>query len=170
MGHALRAVIGPTGSASDFASRWVAARAVALPQGFMLIPVTDALIDDISELYGSNRPDPFVELSFLSAALADAISQSSGEGPLAYIETDYFGGIGQQNAIAWDGRRVVFGPLTSETKWTGDCVIQPPASEQAINQVLRSMGVWTRGGLDEFDMLGIGEFRDTECAAKAARQ
>lgn len=168
MAHVLRAVIGPTGSASDFVSRWVGARAVTLPQAFMLVPVTDALFDDISELYGFNRPDPSAEFAYLSEALAEAISQSSREGQLAFIETDYFGGIGQQHAVVWDRGRVVLGPLTSETTWTGQDVIQPPASEEAINQVLRYMGVWTRGGQDEFDTLGLGEFRDTECAANVA--
>jgi hypothetical protein len=161
LSHSLRAVIGPCLPVTEYAGRWVQAQFVSLPQRFGLVPLTHALLDDIQELAMLDEPDPFPGFSHLSAALAQAIREVTRSGPLAYIETDYFGGVGRQRAAVWNKGRLALGPLISETPDPAAPVLAP-LSNGAINQVLRYMGVWTQNGRDEFDMLELRQYRNTE--------
>lgn len=161
MSHTLRAVIGPIPPVTEFAGRWVQAHLVPLPQRFGLVPITAALFDHIQERAMLDEPAPFAGFSHLSAALVQAIVEATRSGPLAYIETDYFGGIGRQSAIAWHKGQLALGPLTSATSAASN-IYQVPLCEEAINQALRYLGVWRQNGHDEFDMLGLGKFRNTE--------
>jgi hypothetical protein len=61
----------------------------------------------------------------------------------AVIMTEYFGGVGDQWACAFNGTRRV----------TGD--------KATINDVLRALGVVRRGEADEFDTVGLGRYRST---------
>jgi hypothetical protein len=100
MGHVLHAVIGPKASLSAFAGNWHGARVIDLPQSFGLVPLTSSLHDDIVELASIDRPDPIPGFERLSAGLEEVLRQASNIGQLAYIETDYFGGIGTQGQRA----------------------------------------------------------------------
>lgn len=62
--------------------------------------------------------------------------------PVAFIETDYFGGFGEQNARMKKGREVLL-----------------PRGE--INEALRLFGV-KRGESDEFDEVGFGRWRSND--------
>jgi hypothetical protein len=63
--------------------------------------------------------------------------------PIAYLESDY----GHEAVAVWS---------------QSDLVVQLIATEGAINQALRRIGV-TSGALDgEFAVLGLGRFRSTE--------
>jgi hypothetical protein len=70
--------------------------------------------------------------------------------------------------VVWHKGRVVFGPLTSETAGPGNSYPAPPLSEGAINQALRYLGVWRQNGQDEFDMLGLGQYRSAEAVVAKA--
>ena len=164
MSHTLRAVIGPIPPVTEFAGRWVQAHLISLPQRFGLVPMTAALLADIQELAMLDEPDPFADFAHLPAALAQAIMEATRSGPLAYVETDYWGGIGRQSAIVWNKGRLVLGPLGSETAGPMNAYPAPPLSEGAVNQALRYLGVWRQNGQDEFDMLGLGRYRSTEGA------
>jgi hypothetical protein len=168
--HELQAVIGPIPPVTEFAGRWVQAHLVALPQRFGLVPITTVLLDDIQELAMLDEPDPFTGFSRLSAALVQAIVEATRSGPLAYIETEYWGGIGRQSAVVWNKGRLVLGPLTSDNETAGANDTQPalPLSEGAINQALRYLGVWRQNGQDEFDMLSLGQYRSAEAAVVKA--
>lgn len=130
-----------------------------------MVPVTAALYDDIAELAGMGRPDPFAEFERLSAAVEASLKEISSCGRIGYIETDYFGGCGTQSAVAWEHGRVLAGPFRTAATWDGSNIQAHPDGEWAINQVLATLGVWTRGAMDAFDMLGLGRFRETETAA-----
>lgn len=60
----------------------------------------------------------------------------------AYCETDYFGGAGTQRAKYWD----------DEVKVTGF----------SINEVLKFIGVKCDERMDEFDTIGLGNFRTND--------
>ena len=77
--------------------------------------------------------------------------------PLAYVETNYQGGPGEQSAIVWAGGRIVFGPATTDT---GEP--RTPLLEGAINRALRHLGVERGDVIDEFDALGLGRHRLNE--------
>ena len=75
--------------------------------------------------------------------------------PIALVKTDYFGGQGDQWACAWkDGAVIV--------PWS-------EASVGIINTALCAIGVHPFGGLDAFDTVGLGEFRNNEDWIEFAR-
>jgi hypothetical protein len=161
----LHAVIGPRVAVEEFSNRWRLAYSISLPQKFVMIPFTAALFDDIAELVNISDPDPFPEFERLSASAEIVLSEVSQFGVLGYIETDYFGGYGTQSAIAWNKGKILLGVLKSEiTSYEATTT-----GRSAINQVLSALGVWTDRKKDEFDMLGLGNFRDTESAAGRLR-
>lgn len=153
MSHALEALVGQTHAVAEFASRWVRARVVGLPQNFALVPLSVALREDIEELVGTDKQGRFLAFAALSDAVAEAVAEASSAGALAHIETEYFGGVGEQRAVVWEQGRVTLGPLEDE---------------HAVNAALRRLGVWTDGTADEFDTLGLSRFRDTETAGRQA--
>lgn len=65
---------------------------------------------------------------------------------VAYCETDYFGGFGEQTAVVWDNKEQLYGQTDSYGP---------------INSALKLIGVERETGLDEFDTIGLGKFRDT---------
>ena len=85
--------------------------------------------------------------------------QISKAGSIAYIETEYFGGIGGQCAVVWNQGEVAAGPFReSNYPANGESVYTPP-SDGAISQALRYLGVSVGDEFDEFDALGLGNFR-----------
>jgi hypothetical protein len=79
-----------------------------------------------------------------------------GPRPLAYVEADYFGGVGTQGAAVWDSGRLAFGPV-----FIGEAV-PVPASGTPISQALARLGVARGGHHDEFEAAGLDRERDTE--------
>lgn len=82
----------------------------------------------------------------LEQALAAATEAGGG---LAYVETEYFGGQGEQSAMAFVDGREAMAPQRSR------------GGGGPINQALRRIGV-VRGADDEFDTVGLGERRSME--------
>ena len=64
--------------------------------------------------------------------------------PLAYIETDYFGGCGTQAGVLVEKGRVA---------------VPPVEGAGTIDRLLAALGVRCLPGKDEFDSLGLGSFR-----------
>ncbi|WP_373547145.1 hypothetical protein [Chamaesiphon sp.] len=168
MGHVFHAMVGSRESVKELSNRWVLAYPISLPQNFAMIPFTAALFDDIAELMNISDPDPFAEFERLSASAEIVIRDASQFGVLSYIETGYFGGCGTQSAIAWSRGKILLGALKSETTWNGESYEETPIGKSAINKILSVLGVWTDRKKDEFDMLGLGNFRDTESAVSSA--
>lgn len=117
MTHCLRAMIKPTASLSVTLKLF----SVELPQGMSLIPLTHAL-DRNMHLIGD-----------------DLMSR-----PFVSIETDYFGGVGEQWASY----------ISDDKKTNG----------QSINDALRALGVVADEDKDEFDSIELYRFRETETA------
>jgi hypothetical protein len=84
----------------------------------------------------------------LSGPLRQVIASASHHGPVAYVETDYFGGAGGQAAAVWRG-----GTIWMERRSDGS---------GPINEALRLLGVRPTPGEDEFDTLGLGRHRSNE--------
>ncbi len=146
MAHSIHAFIAPR-AAVDGAGLECPAALVRLPQGLTLLPITGELWSSIhggtdagEQRYRGlslSRWDD-AEDAFLKCLARDAAA--------AYVETDYFGGGGEQAAIAARGGRIVFGPRRGE--------------HGPVNAALRILGVRKEKGLDEFDTLGLRLFRD----------
>jgi hypothetical protein len=74
----------------------------------------------------------------------------------AVIETDYFGGMGSQSAVVYRGSEEI---MPAETDSGGP-----------INKALRVLGVVRQQGRDEFDTVGLGQYRDFDDLFEDYRQ
>lgn len=70
---------------------------------------------------------------------------------IASISTDYFGGMGYQSAKLFIDNKIEY-----EEDDEYDYSLRP------INTVLKKMGVVRKDGMDEFDMIGLGNYRTNE--------
>lgn len=161
MGHALHAVIGQLPALTDLQTRFDGVTLVALDQGFALAPLPERLFDAISSAHGApeaiRHREGFIHMT---EALDTLLSDLSRLAPVAYIETDYFGGAGSQAAAAYiDGVRTTTGGHTDESGVVAD--------SGAINEALAAIGVRRRWRMDEFDTMGLARYRDTDdCAGE----
>lgn len=70
---------------------------------------------------------------------------------IASISTDYFGGMGSQSAKLFIDNKIEY-----EEDDEYDYSLRP------INTVLKKMGIVRKDGMDEFDMIGLGNYRTNE--------
>jgi hypothetical protein len=111
---------------------------------FLLVPVGDDAFDAVVAREGPSEPvGP--EFWRLTETLMELARECSVHGPIAYGETDYFGGAGVQSAAAWIQGKLAMPPTTH------------PAGP--INAALHTIGLERAEGLDEFDTLGLGLVR-----------
>ena len=147
MGHAIQAFI-TAGTREQRALLDAAGAPIVRLSGLVLVPATDELFD---HLRGGGEPpeqgtlEPFWKLSPGLARFAESLSMHS---PVAYVETDYLGGPGDQAAAVWSRGALVMPPRRAEGG--------------PINEALRLLGVERAGHHDEFDALGLGRHRSLE--------
>ena len=77
-------------------------------------------------------------------AAEQILQQYSFRTKLAYVETDYFGGVGTQAGVLYENGRIS---------------IEPRSGDGTINLLLKELGVWCRPGKDAFDSLNLGRYR-----------
>jgi hypothetical protein len=111
-----------------------------------MIPVTDELFDAIQAAL-PDEDERLQRFEKLSAPVAWWARNLSASGMIAYIEAEFFGGVGGQSAVAWRDGEIILGPVHSE---------------DAINIALRLFGVEVGGEFDEFDAVGLGLHRSNE--------
>jgi hypothetical protein len=145
--HCLEAIIARREVLLKLAERFARARIVSLGTGVSMIPMTAELFAEISGGPAAMAQDEST-LMYLTERVEKVLSDASIVGPIAYAETEYFGGAGMQAAIAWSRGQRIFEP-------------QQGASG-VINGALASIGVHCAGNHDEFDTVGLGRFRSTE--------
>jgi hypothetical protein len=146
MGHRITGFIAVSEGLCVAASGLTNPVIVPLRHGFSFLPLSKSLV-------GDGEPMSFEVFDRLTERLRLWAEEHSKNCPLAYIETDYFGGVGAQSAIAWADGKVVFGPvLTRSTS----------AEPGAINRALQQLGVQRVSEWDEFDTVGLGWHRSNE--------
>lgn len=162
MSHHIQVIIGKEEIINDFKSRWIQAYKLSLKQGFALIPLTDDLLDDITELMDNGKEKPYPPFYQLNASLDELLKSESHKRQLAYLETEYFGGSGFQLAILYENQKLGLGPLKTETGWNQKRMLYEtlPEGKAAINQVLERIGVRRIGEKDEFDSIDLGFYRN----------
>jgi len=116
---------------------------------FVIIPMDANHYDSWSERLEFESTDARSKV-LLDGPFAHHIAAIAAESDYALIETDYFGGKGDQVAAVY--RKGKDEPLLATNRVTSG----------AINTALRSIGVVARVGADEFDTLGLGHYRDFE--------
>ncbi|MGW2707317.1 hypothetical protein [Streptomyces sp. NPDC001340] len=152
MGYELQAVIAEGEALRGVARDLPAARLASIGQGLALMPMTGALVDSVADGSGVGA------LGFwqLPGGFEKALVGWSAGGPVAYVEAEYFGGVGEQRAAVWDGGAIVLGPLHVEEG-------QPfPPAGSPISQALRRLGVVAGACEDEFSAVGLHRHRRSE--------
>lgn len=147
MSHHIRAVVGHH-AVIEHAARALDARWVALDHGVALLPMTDELFARLS--VGAPSDEPFE--TFNASVLARLREHLPAFG---YIETEYWGGTGVQRAGAWAADDVLVAP------------VEGPAD--AVNAVLRWLGVRAGDARDEWDAVGLVRFRGMDDLEAATR-
>jgi hypothetical protein len=157
MGYHLRAVIAPEPLARQVAAAFGAgSRAVPLTQDFALVPYTDQAHEQLLTTTASGA-GTFVPFWWLCTSAAHLLIDLSRFGALAYVEAEYFGGIGTQHAIVWHHRSTAHGPFS-----TPDNTPTAP-THTPISQALSHLGITgATAHRDEFDILGLGRHRHLE--------
>jgi len=124
---------------------------IPLKQNVGMLPITSTLRKSLDEDESRfHEEHPFHRL--FSTVQKNALNASS-IGRIAYIEAEFFGGIGYQSAILWEDGKAILGPFLAQNL---------PLPEMPINRVLREMGVIASDQIDEFDTLGLGIHRETD--------
>ncbi|TXS40173.1 hypothetical protein EAO75_34775 [Streptomyces sp. uw30] len=152
MGYDLQAVIADGEVLRGAARDLPAARLASIGQGLSLMPMTGVLFDSVADGSGVGA------LGFwrLPGGFEKALADWSAGRPVAYVEAEYFGGVGEQRAAVWDGGTIVLGPLQIVEG-------QPfPPAGSPISQALRRLGVVASAGEDEFSAVGLDRHRHGE--------
>ena len=152
MGYRLNAAVAEAPLLRCAARGLARARPAALRQGLALLPVTYGPVDQDDDIVVDDPPG----FLLLTDWLVERIAACSARGPLAYLEADFFGGAGSQQAVVWERGEIVLGPLHQPV---GAPV---PTSGSPLSQALRHLGVATApGDHDEFDASGLGTHRSS---------
>jgi hypothetical protein len=140
VGHHIHAIIGTAAVVARAADLGLTSTPIALESGFAWVPVPDHEIDHLTEttaLPSSPWDERFVHFGSVLPAI---VAELSVHGPVAYVETEYFGGVGEQVATAFDDRVRIL-----------EC--------GSVNNALRAIGVRAAPGRDEWDTLGLSAHR-----------
>ena len=145
MGHHIGAVL-LRGPYDDEKARAFDLKPIPLEFGITLFPLDPKHTDYWSGklgVHGSRSP----HRPLLNSEVIHHMVNAIADDPLfAVIETDFFGGIGDQVAAVYRGQKELMAPRVG---YRGP-----------INDALHLLGVTARGPLDLFDTLGLREYRD----------
>ncbi|MFU8873940.1 hypothetical protein [Micromonospora sp. SL4-19] len=86
--------------------------------------------------------------------LSELLARWSRQGPVAYLEAEFAGGLGHQSAVVWLGGEVSWGPRF-------DGALDGPRAEWPINAALVQLGAEPGPWIDPFAELGLHLERDT---------
>lgn len=148
--HIIRAFIGKENTIRKLAEDWLK-EPIILPQGFALLFLTEEFFDDIEELVDiKNSLDN--QFEFFTSSIANIMEYHSFRSKIAYIETEYFGGVGGQGGVLY-----VDGKMTIPPTWEND-------TGGIINNILSELDVMKVKDADEFDSIDLGRFRSMKSA------
>lgn len=145
MGHCIRAFIGKSDVIQNLADCWLQSKnIVPLAQDFAMVYLTAQWFDDMTELADAEDDLHCAEMQFFTTAVYQVMQEHSFRSALAYIETDYFSGVGGQSGVLFENGEITTGPA---------------AQPDIINQILHKLGACRLKGKDEFDSLSLGHYR-----------
>jgi len=145
MAHCLQAIVARSDVVDKLRARYPQLPQVAARQGFVILPVDADFIDSVTGARPAQSTDEFM---LLTAAFDELLRRLSSLGPIAYIETDYFGGVGGQGAAVYSG-----GETAMEPEWR---------RSGPIDRALRLIGVKRLLLGDRFRALGLEAYRSND--------
>ncbi|MFD5628872.1 hypothetical protein [Streptomyces sp. NPDC127072] len=147
----------------ELAEAGAGAAVVPLAQGLALMPMTDRLFDAVTDggdggdggRDGHSGAEGSLGFWRLPKGFDGRLAQWSAVGPVAYVEAEYFGGVGEQRAVVWADGAVVLGPLhkPEDRPWS--------SAGSPLSQALRRLGAVAGATGDEFQAVGLDRHRDT---------
>ena len=144
MGYTLKAYIGKRENLTPISESYHEAAIVDLNNAISMIPITDELFDEINEMRVSDGIDKF---SFLNENLERKTIDLIGNREVAYVESEFFGGQGGHIGLVWkNGKRNFVGKF----------------GKNAMNEILKRLGVNRKLSKDEFETIGLDRNRHTE--------
>jgi hypothetical protein len=147
MGHNLKALIAKPAALSKLPSGLKNLHVVQLKQNLVMIPLTDKFLQEIETKYPSAKQRILYYPESFSGAVYEFLKSLPDGHKITYIETEYFGGVGGQYACMF---------------WDHKVYLCPHQDHHPINQVLKELEVCPTNDMDEFDSLGLGDYRDTD--------
>ncbi|WP_369242069.1 hypothetical protein AB5J56_44255 [Streptomyces sp. R21] len=152
MGYELQAVIAGNELLRAASVGVLGARVAPLRQDLSLMPMTDEVFDAVTDGVTAGA------LGFwrLSGGFERLLAEWSAAGPVAYVEAEYFGGVGEQRAAVWADGVLAAGPWDASAKKWFSRAISP------ISQALQQLGVRTSLGEDEFEAVGLDRHRNND--------
>ncbi len=115
--------------------------------------------EKIDSVIGVDRKSniKFTELNcgILAATEIPDIRDFGKDKTIAKIETDYFGGMGHQEAKLYINNKKDY---DAHDEFRED----KKYKDAPINDVLRMMGIKAKDGMDEFDTIGLGNYRGND--------
>jgi hypothetical protein len=163
MGHHIQGFIADATVLRSFAADFEHGHVVELAQGFGLLLLCEDLFDESVSKYGTDVKDKTLESHFMFAPVAAILGKQLGVNkPVAYVETEYFGGLGTQAAVVWDRGEITLGPHLLDTDSFQRGRNMPAMSESPINRALRYLGVHRGDARDEFEAIGLHRGREND--------
>jgi hypothetical protein len=145
MGHYISGLVAKRDTLMNFTAATDLHPAATLANGLGFLPLSDDHLDLLFPVHGQLDDS----MTYLSEALKTTLVDLSSGGPVAYVETEYFGGQGTQGATIYDRGQCVFGPITNDAR--------------PISDALRLLGVTVEPGQhDEFEAAGFCRHRSNE--------
>ena len=144
MGYSLFAFVGKQPELQTIAGKCKNAKVIMLKQGIGIIPLSRDLYDEINNFESSDEVESFI---YLNSNIQTRILELIKTGVIAYIEADYSGSIGEQQAILWND---------------GTKIMHYKNRLGAINSILKRLGVSASNGMDEFDTVDLGRNRSVD--------
>ncbi len=151
MGHCINGIIAPIDVLRRLAAEHNLHKPAVLIDSLGFIPLNPEHLEIMFPKQGEYDES----MNYLSQALKSFLVSLSQQDRIAYIETEYFGGVGQQSATVY-------------TK--GVCILEPQTAEFGpVCKALRLLGVASIvGKTDEFNTAGLGRHRSNDDWIKAA--
>lgn len=150
MGHSINAFIGKPAMISNLIKN-IPESIIDLSTDFKLLSseyqmlfYTVYMNEYFDELFKDDSIPENLKTIWVDKSMIKFIETYCKNGLLAYIETDYFGGIGEQAAILFKN---------------GNLIIPEYEKDWLINSVLKKIGVIKKNNLDEFDTINLSEYR-----------
>ncbi|RSM54884.1 hypothetical protein DMB66_36620 [Actinoplanes sp. ATCC 53533] len=145
---------------------------LAVGSGLVLLPLTEEIVASGAPTAADDPPvDGFYALT---SGVAEWARRLSLHGDVAYLHTEFFGGVGFHAAVAWRDGAVAWGPLftaTSAGEAEDHYETVADSRDMAVNVMLRWLGVRRLDQHDEFAAVGLTRWRWTaEWAALVTRQ
>jgi hypothetical protein len=147
MSHCICLLVAPVAAASRISEHWPELPRLDREDGYSLFPVDAELID--AKISPDKTPqESGNEFMLLTHRFRQLLQLLSEGGELAYVETEYWAGVGGQGALVCRDGHEIMAPTWSESG--------------TINEALMLIGVQRGRFADRFDAVGLADVRGND--------